>query len=88
MKGNGEEVEKKAIVNLLEIADPNRIAHGERGDIGIGKRFGFPFATIESLIVLGEKKIGVLNDNNYPFGLGRHQGTGQPDDNEFIIIKF
>ncbi len=87
LKGDGEQVEKSPLVNLLQIADPNRIAHGEYGDVGIGKRFGFPFVTIESLVVLGPNKIGVLNDNNYPFSVGRHVGRGQPDDNEFIIIE-
>jgi len=87
LKGDGEVVEKSPLVNLLQIDDPNRIAHGETGDIGIGKRFGFPFVTIESLVVLGPNKIGVLNDNNYPFSVGRHVGSDQPDDNEFIIIE-
>jgi glycerophosphoryl diester phosphodiesterase len=31
--------------------------------------------------------IGVLNDNNFPFSLGRHVGSGKPDDNEFVIIE-
>jgi len=28
-----------------------------------------------------------LDDNNFPFSLGRHAGAGKPDDNEFIIIE-
>lgn len=39
------------------------------------------------LVVLNESTIGVLNDNNYPFGLGRHAKTGEPDDNEFILLR-
>ena len=31
--------------------------------------------------------LGVLNDNNFPFSVGRHVGAGQPDDNEFIVIE-
>jgi len=31
--------------------------------------------------------LGVLNDNNFPFSVGRHVGAGQPDDNEFIVVE-
>jgi len=86
LNGNGNLVTKNLAVNLLQIADPNHIASGESGDIGIGNHFGFPFVTIEGVVVLGENQLGVLNDNNYPFSVGRHVGSGQPDDNEFIIL--
>lgn len=33
-----------------------------------------------------KRRIGVMNDNNHPSGLGRHLGTKQADDNEFILI--
>ena len=32
-------------------------------------------------------RIAVFNDNNYPFSVGRHAGSGAPDDNEMIIIE-
>jgi glycerophosphoryl diester phosphodiesterase len=51
------------------------------------RRFAFPFTTIEDILFFDRKHIGVLNDNNFPFSVGRHVGSGQPDDNEFIIIK-
>jgi len=86
LNGNGNLVTKNLAVNLLQIADPNHIASGESGDIGIGNHFGFPFVTIEGVVVLGENQLGVLNDNNYPFSVGRHVGSGQPDGNEFIIL--
>jgi glycerophosphoryl diester phosphodiesterase len=85
---NGNKVIKNLAINLLRIADPNHIASGELGDVGIGKTFGFPFVTIENIVVLGDNQLGVLNDNNYPFSVGRHVGSGQPDDNEFIILKW
>ena len=47
----------------------------------------FPFQTIEDILFFDPKHIGVLNDNNFPFSIGRHVGSGQPDDEEFIIIK-
>ena len=42
---------------------------------------------MQRLAVLNENTLGVLNDNNYPFGLGRHAKTGEPDDNEFILLR-
>lgn len=87
LKAPGKMVEKSPLVNLLKIADPNRISQEQSGDIGIGKTFGLPFFTIEGIVVLGDNQIGVLNDNNYPFSVGRHIGSGLPDDNEFIIIE-
>lgn len=81
-------VTKNLAVDLLRITDPHLISPpGEPGDIGIGQDFAFPFVTIEDVIFFDQKHIGVLNDNNYPFSVGRHLGTGQPDDNEFIIIQ-
>jgi glycerophosphoryl diester phosphodiesterase len=39
------------------------------------------------VVVLDRDLIGVINDNNFPFSLGRHVATGEPDDTEFIIIR-
>jgi hypothetical protein len=47
--------------------------------------FTFPFQTIESVILLSETRLDVLNDNNYPFSAGRMPGA--PDPNEFIVIR-
>ncbi|WP_378173261.1 esterase-like activity of phytase family protein [Aquimarina sp. SS2-1] len=80
-------VQKRLNVNLLKIKDPRRISEpGLPGDIGIGRDFAFPFVTIESIVVLNPYLIGVLNDNNYPFSVGRHVGEKLPDDNEFILL--
>jgi hypothetical protein len=65
--------------DLMNLADPDDI-----GGDGTGV-FTFPFVTIESVIPLGRRTLGVLNDNNYPFGSGRTPST--PDDNEFIVIR-
>ena len=69
---------KHQVADLLHLDDPRNLA-------GFGPTFRFPFQTIESVIVLGRRTLGVLNDNNYPFSAGRV--TGQPDPNEFIVIK-
>jgi glycerophosphoryl diester phosphodiesterase len=84
----GEAVEKTLLVDLLRIKDPFRISGtGLPGDVGLGEIFAFPFTTIEDVFVLDPWHIGVLNDNNFPFSVGRHVGAGRPDDNEFIIIR-
>jgi hypothetical protein len=65
------------VADLLRIADPDNIA-------GQGPIFRFPFQTIESVIPLSRRTLGVLDDNNYPFSNGRV--PGQPDPSEFIVI--
>ncbi len=69
---------KHQVADLLHLDDPGNLA-------GFGPVFRFPFQTIESVIVFGRRHLGVLNDNNYPFSAGRV--PGQPDPNEFIVIK-
>ena len=84
----GTFVNKELAVDLLRISDPHRISEpGQSGDVGIGRNFAFPFTTIEDVLFFDQKHIGILNDNNFPFSVGRHVGSGQPDDEEFIIIK-
>lgn len=84
----GKPVSKELLVNLLSIQDPNKLSEPYlKGDIGLGEHFAFPFITIEDIVILDPTHIGVLNDNNYPFGVGRHIGSQQPEDNEFIILK-
>lgn len=70
---------KTLLVDLLAIPDPDRL--------GGGDQFRFPFETIESVVVVDERTIGVVNDNNYPFSPSR-AGPGRPQDTEFILIRF
>jgi len=70
---------KTEVADLMNLADPNDL-----GGTGTGV-FTFPFVTIESVVPLGRRTIGVLNDNNYPFSSGRT--PGEPDNNEFIVIR-
>ncbi|MGD9694343.1 MAG: esterase-like activity of phytase family protein [Thermoleophilia bacterium] len=85
----GEEVGKTTLVDLQDIADPAGIStRGAReGDVGLGATFSFPFTTIEDVVVLGPDRIGVINDNNFPFSVGRHVGERAPDDTEFIVLR-
>jgi len=69
---------KHQVADLLQISDPHDIG-------GHGSVSRFPFQTIESVIPFGERELGVLDDNNYPFSNGRV--PGQPDPNEFIVIR-
>lgn len=72
---------KRAHIDLLDIADPEARARTGRRD----GRFSFPFFTIENVDRVDEQHIIVANDNNLPFSDGRQ--PGQPDDNEFILLR-
>jgi hypothetical protein len=72
---------KTEIVDLLNIPDPHDL-----GGTGTGT-FTFPFETTEALVLVDDSTIGVINDNNYPFGLGRHVESGEPDDSQFILVR-
>jgi hypothetical protein len=72
---------KTEVLDLLDIADPEGITGAGTG------RFTFPYETTEALAVLQDGVVAIINDNNYPFGLGRHVNSGQPDDSEFILLK-
>jgi hypothetical protein len=69
---------KRKVADLLHIRNPAGLG-------GFGSVFRFPFQTIESVIPLSKVTLGVLNDNNYPSSSART--PGQPDPNEFIIIR-
>ncbi len=61
------------IVDLLDIADPSGISLPPRaGDFGLGTQFKFPFQTIEDVLPIGDDRLLVLNDNNFPFSTGRN----------------
>ena len=85
---SGEYVSKSELVNLMAIADPAGIAgKGDTGDIAMGSPFGMPFNTIEDVLIVDANTLLVIDDNNFPFSVGRHKGSGKPDDNEFVLIK-
>jgi hypothetical protein len=65
-------------VDLLDIADPDRIA-------GAGERFRFPYITTEALWPVWPDVI-IVNDNNYPATGGRHPDRRDPT--EFIRVRF
>ncbi|MGW3247387.1 esterase-like activity of phytase family protein [Streptomyces sp. NPDC001070] len=71
-------MDKTLVADLLNIANPNRIG-------GFGTTFRFPFTTIEDVVLLDDRTLAVMNDNNFPFSSGRT--PGKADDNEFITIR-
>jgi arylsulfatase A-like enzyme len=74
-------VEKELLADLLDIADPKGIG-GNGTQNGM---FTFPFTTIEDVLSIDRQTLLVINDNNYPFSVGRT--LGQADNSEFIKIK-
>jgi hypothetical protein len=74
----GGYLRKFAVADLLTIDDPHNLSE-------LGPAFRFPFQTIESVMPLGSRRLAILNDNNYPFSSARI--PGEPDPNEFIVIR-
>ncbi|MFY1671221.1 esterase-like activity of phytase family protein [Plantactinospora sp. WMMB334] len=72
------QLDKTLVADLMNIANPKRVG-------AFGRTFTFPFQTIEDVVILDDRTIAVLNDNNFPFSDGRT--PGRPDDNEFIVIR-
>ncbi len=81
-------LEKKLVLDLLSIPDPDGISLPARsGEFGVGNPFSFPLQSVESLEVLNGERILIANDNNYPFSDGRWVGRDRPDDIEMIVIQ-
>ena len=74
-------VQKELVADLLNVADPNNLGgNGTKNGV-----FTFPFVTIEDILPIDAQTLLVINDNNYPFSVGRT--AGKADNNEFIEIK-
>lgn len=71
-------LDKTLVADLLDIANPGRLG-------GFGETFRFPFTTIEDVVLLDDRTVAVLNDNNFPFSSGRT--PGKADNNEFITLR-
>jgi hypothetical protein len=82
---DGHTLNKRLVVDLMAIYDPNGITSVEEGAVGLGPIFRFPFVTVEAVWPLDATTLVITNDNNYPFSSGRRPGIA-PDDNEFILI--
>jgi glycerophosphoryl diester phosphodiesterase len=79
---------KHLVLDLLSIRDPNGVSLPARpGEFGIGDPFSFPLQSVEGLEVLGDRRLLIANDNNYPFSDGRWTLRDRPDDTELIIVR-
>lgn len=84
----GNLVQKELLIDLMAISDPDGLAPVTPGDVGVGNgQYAFPYITPETLVPAGPNRWLVINDNNYPFSVGRHVGTRQPDDTEWIWLQ-
>jgi hypothetical protein len=77
----GGPVRKVGYIDLLNIADPNKLARKPLNE-GVLK---FPFFTIENVDVVDATHIVVGNDNNLPFSTSRE--PNKADDNELILLE-
>lgn len=69
---------KTELVDLMNIADPDDL----NGDGST--TFTFPYVTIEDVLLLDERTLLVVNDNNFPGGGGRALTS---DNTEFLRIQ-
>ena len=76
----GHVVKKSLAADLMDIRDPRDLAAGAcRATSALGNPFAFPFQTIEDVVnFLDKTTVLVINDNNFPFSIGRHRGPGSP----------
>ena len=77
----GGPLRKIGHIDLLNIADPNKLARKPLVD---GK-LSFPFFTIENVDRFDATHIVVGNDNNLPFTSSRD--PNKADDNELILLE-
>lgn len=77
----GGPVRKIGYIDLMNIADPNRLA---RKPLNNGV-LTFPFFTIENVDRVDARHIVVGNDNNLPFSSSRN--PNQADDNELVLLE-
>lgn len=77
----GAAVRKIGYIDLMNIADPARLA---RKPLNNGV-LTFPFFTIENVDVVDSTHIVVGNDNNLPFSSSRD--PAKADDNELVLLE-
>lgn len=75
---NGGVVAKTELVDLMNVADPDDLDGDGKTD------FTFPYTTIEDVLILDERTLLVINDNNFPYGGGRKL---ESDNTELLQIR-
>jgi hypothetical protein len=80
-----DQVEKREVVDLLELADPHEISLPARpGDFGLGDPFAMPYQTIEAVLPVSPFHLAIVNDTNFG-STGRNPAL--PDYSDFIIAR-
>jgi hypothetical protein len=74
---DGGVVSKTELVDLMNVADPDDL-NGDGSTV-----CGMPFVTIENVLVIDQRTLLVVNDNNFPYGGGRALAS---DNTEFMRI--
>ncbi len=85
-EGRSGSLKREAVAaDLLDLADPDEVsAHGHPGDLGIGEHFAMPYTNIESLVLLGDDRVAVVNDTNF----GDHaRNPKRLDDTDLIELR-
>ncbi|GJD53848.1 hypothetical protein OPKNFCMD_6627 [Methylobacterium crusticola] len=77
----GGPVRKVGSIDLMRIADPNKLARKPLTDGALA----MPFQTIENVEMVDASHIIVGNDNNLPFSASRDPNN--VDDNEFMLLE-
>jgi hypothetical protein len=77
---------KRQVVDLLDLADPDRLslAGARPGDIGLGDPFSMPYVTIEAVLPTGGDRLAIVNDTNFG-STGRN--PARADDSDFIEVR-
>ena len=77
---------KHLVCDLLNIDDSQGLTQREKGAIGLGRYYRFPYVTPECLVIVDDNTLLLANDNNYPMSAGRRPPK-TPDDSEFIRLR-
>jgi hypothetical protein len=82
---HGPNIEKRQVLDLLDVRDPHLISlPGRPGDFGLGDPFRFPYVTIEAVLPYGGDRLAIVNDTNFG-STGRNPGL--PDYSDFIVVR-
>jgi hypothetical protein len=76
----GQPVRKIRYIDLLQIADPNKLSRTPTVE-GV---VGFPFSRSRTRMWRNATRIVVGNDNNLPFSSSRE--PNKADDNELVLL--
>lgn len=71
---------KELLADLLQIRDSENLSGEAQNDV-----YTYAFETIESLLIMGPDRLGIVNDNNFPFGNG--PDGSDSEETVFAVIR-